>query len=175
MEELVKSDAFRTLTGTEKDILLFVWHRRQYKKRRKNDPPTNTWEPVNANSITIPHIAIVDFFSTGNEPAPVGSTITRAINAFMSRGFLEPVSVGGNGKGDMTVYRLTHDWRLWKKGDPPVYTKAGMARAKGFCIPGAPTFCPVQKQKRGANSHDFLHANSHEKDSEKQPYYCEPA
>lgn len=175
VEELIKSDAFRTLTKTETDLILFVWQRRQYRKRHKNDPVNNTWEPVNGNNITIPHAAIVDFFGRGNEPPPVGSTITRAIKSLMARGFLEAVSVGGHGKGDMTVYRLAHDWRLWRKGDPPVYTKAGMARAKGFCIPGASTFCPAQKQKRGANSHDLLHANSHEKDAEIPPYYCEPA
>lgn len=147
VEELIQSDAFRTLTGTEKDILLFVWQRRQYRKRRKNDPVNNTWEPVNGNSMKIPHAAIVDFFSRGNEPPPAASTIAKALNALMAHGFLEAVSIGGNGKGDMTVYRLAHDWRLWKKGNPPVYTKAGMARAKGFCIPGARVFCPVKIEK----------------------------
>jgi hypothetical protein len=150
VQELIQSDAFRTLSGTEKDILFFVLQRRHYKKHTVKNP-RNTWEPTNGNSMKIPHVAIVDFFSGGNEPPPAASTIAKAIKALMTRGFLEPVSIGGNGKGDMTVYRLAHDWRVWRKGDPPVYTKAGMARAKGFCIPGAKVFCPVQKTKKGPN------------------------
>ena len=148
VDELIQSDAFRTLTGTEKEICLFVFTRRKYLKHTKKTP-RNTWEPQNANNMTLPHVAIIDFFSKGNEPPPVGSTITRAINTLMARGFLEALSVGGNGKGNMTVYRLAHDWRVWHKGDPPVYTKAGMSRVKGFCVPGAEAFCPVRKTVKG--------------------------
>jgi len=150
VQELIQSDAFRTLTKTETDLVLFVWQRREYRKRRKkSDPVINTWEPLNGNSMTLPHVAIVDFFSQGNEPPPVGSTITRAIKKLMARGFLEAISVGGNGKGDMTVYRLAYEWRVWRKGDPPVYTKAGMSRVKGFCVPGAEVFCPAIKIEKG--------------------------
>lgn len=148
VDELIQSDAFRTLTGTEKEICLFVFTRRKYLKHTKKTP-RNTWEPQNANNMTLPHVAIIDFFSKGNEPPPVGSTITRAINTLMARGFLEALSVGGNGKGNMTVYRLAHDWRVWHKGDPPVYTKAGMSRVKGFCVPGAEAFCPARKTVKG--------------------------
>ena len=148
VEELIQSDAFRTLTKTETDLLLFVLQRRKYQKHTKKTP-RNTWEPLNGNNMTLPHVAIVDFFSQGNEPHPVGSTITRAINKLMARGFLEVISVGGNGKGDMTVYRLAYDWRVWRKGDPPVYTKAGMSRVKGFCVPGAEVFCPTRKIEKG--------------------------
>ena len=148
VDELFQSDAFRTLTGTEKEICLFVFTRRKYLKHTKKTP-RNTWEPQNANNMTLPHVAIIDFFSKGNEPPPVGSTITRAINTLMARGFLEALSVGGKGKGNMTVYRLAHDWRVWHKGDPPVYTKAGMSRVKGFCVPGAEAFCPVRKTVKG--------------------------
>ena len=162
VDELFQSDAFRTLTSTEKDICLFVFTRRKYLKHTKKTP-RNTWEPVNGNKITIPHAAIREFFSQGIEPPPVGSTITRAINALMTRGFLEAIRIGGNGKGDMTVYRLAHEWRLWRKGDPAVYSKSGMSSVKGFCMPGAGEYCPVKNQKRDANSHDFLHADSHEK------------
>ena len=130
---------------------------------------------MNGNGMEIPHVAIIDFFSKGKELPPVGSTITRAIEAFMALGFLEAVTIGGHGKGDMTVYRLAHDWRVWRKGDPPVYTKAGMHRAKGFCIPGAGEFCPAKNQKRGANSHGFLHAQLHEKEPRECNDVCELA
>ena len=145
-DELIRSDAFRGLTGTEKEILLFVLSRRKYQKHTKKTP-RNAWEPLNGNNLTIPHVAIVDFFGKGNEPPPAASTIAKAINALMAHGFIEAISIGGNGKGDMTVYRLAHDWRVWRKGDPPVYTKAGMARAKGFCIPGSGVFCPIKTEK----------------------------
>jgi hypothetical protein len=160
-DELIQSDAFRSLTGTEKEILMFVLSRRKYPRPTKKTP-RNAWDPLNGSNMTIPYVAIVEFFGKGNVPPPVPSTITRAINALMARGFLEAISVGGNGKGDMTVYRLANDWRTWRKDDPPVYTKAGMSRVKGFCMPGAGTFCPRKKQKRGANSHGILHADLHE-------------
>ena len=149
-DELIQSDAFRGLSGIEKDILLFILTRRKFNRRNGKDT-YDFWEPLNANGITIPHVAVIDFFSKGKQPPPVGSTITRAIQKLMERGFLEPLTIGGNGKGNMTVYRLAHDWRVWHMGDSPVYTKAGMSRVKGFCFPGASVFCPVKNQKRGAS------------------------
>ena len=149
--ELLQSDAFRDLSPAAQQICLFVFSRRQYAKRKKI--PTNNWEPANRDNLKLPHKAIEEFFSKGTVPPPVGSTVTRSIKELMAKGFLDVVRLGGNGPGDQTTYRLTYDWRVWRKGDNPVYTTAGMSRAKGFCHPGAGTFCPAKKQIRGANSH----------------------
>jgi len=148
-DELLQSDAFRTLTKTESDILLFILSRRKYPSRRAKKTPIDFWSPLNGHDTKIPHIAVTEFFSRMKEPPPVSSTITRAINSLMRRGFLEPVTLGGRGKGSMSVYRLTHEWRVWRKGDPPAYTKAGMSNAKGFCIPGSGAFCPARKSEKG--------------------------
>ena len=152
VDELFQSDAFRTLTGTEKDICLFMFTRRKYLKHTKKTP-RNTWEPSNRDNITLPYPAIKEFFTKGTVPPPNPSTVSRAINALMAKGFLDVVKLGGNGPGDMTIYRLTYEWREWRTGDPSVYSKAGLTSAKGFCHPGTKEWCPAAKQKRGANSH----------------------
>jgi len=99
--------------------------------------------------MTVPYVAVEQFFSKMNIPAPVGSTITRTINSLMRVGFLKPLKIGGAGKGDLSKYELTHDWRIWRKGDPPVYSKAGLSNVKGFCFPGSGEFCKAQKLKKG--------------------------
>jgi hypothetical protein len=147
-DELLQSDAYRTRTKTESDIILFILSRRKFPRKRAKKTPLDFWSPLNGQDMNIPHVTITEFFSKGSEPPPLPSTISRAINSLMHCGFLEPLTIGGRGKGDMSVYRLTHDWRVWRKGDPPVYTKTGMSNVKGFCIPGSGTFCPARKLEK---------------------------
>jgi hypothetical protein len=61
----------------------------------------------------------------------------------MHVGFISIVELGGNGKGNMTRYRLEHNWRVWKKGDKACFKKEGLSREKGFCHPGSGVFCPT--------------------------------
>ena len=145
-DELLQSDAFRTLTKTESDILLFILSRRRYPKRKKGNS-IDFWSPSNGHDMKIPYVAAKEFFSRMDQPPLVESTFYRAIESLMHRGFPDPVTLGGNGKGDQSVYRLAHDWRVWRKGNPPVYTKAGMSNAKGFCIPNSGAFCPRKLEK----------------------------
>ena len=145
-DELLQSDAYRALSKTESDLLLFILTLRKYPKRKKGTL-IDFWSPLNGHDMKIPQVAIMEFFSKMVEAPPVPSTITRAIKNLMHRGFLEPLTIGGRGKGDMSIYRLTHEWRVWKKGDLNVYTKAGMSNAKGFCIPGSGAFCPARNSK----------------------------
>ena len=72
------------------------------------------------------------------------ATITRAINKLMHVGFISLEHLGGNGKGDASVYRIAHNWRVWTKGDAACFTKAGMSREKGFCKPGSGVFNTVK-------------------------------
>ncbi len=148
--ELLHSDAYRDLTKIESDLLLFIYSRRSYpmaKGKKKN--PRDYWSPLNGHEMTIPHIAVKEFFSRMKAPPPVPSTITRAVINLMRVSFLEPVAIGGRGKGDMSKYRLIHDWRVWRKGDVEVHTKAGMCKGKGFCLPGSGVFCPARKLEKG--------------------------
>ena len=137
--ELIHSDAFRSLTKAETDILLFLKMRRQYPKKNKS-----YWNPSNRDNLKCPGIAIEEFFN-GEVKGMISKsftpeTIRRAFKKFMRVGFLSIKKYGGNGPGDQHVYQLENNWRLWKKGDPPCYTKEGMSRAKGFCVPGSGRF-----------------------------------
>lgn len=149
-DELIQSDAYRSLSKSESDLLLFIMTRRDYPKtkyKNKKSQKMNYWEPLNGYGMTIPWDAIEEFFHRPGRmtrKAPNNSTIARAINKLMSVGFLSVVHLGGNGKGDMSVYRLEHNWRVWKEGDGQCFTKAGLSHNKGFCQPGSGTFCPVK-------------------------------
>lgn len=139
--ELFQSDAWRSLTKTESDIWLFVLTRRRYPRSTKK---RDYWNPTNKCELQVPTVAIEDFFDGEvrgmNGKPPNHDTVRKAFKKFMAVGLLSLIHQGGNGKGDQNVYKLEHDWRTWKIGDPPCYTKAGMARGKGFCKPGSGKF-----------------------------------
>ncbi|MBU0909856.1 MAG: helix-turn-helix domain-containing protein [Proteobacteria bacterium] len=144
--ELINSDAYRELSKFESDLLLFVMTLREYPSNKKlkkgKGLSRDYWNPLNGHEITIPMVAVADFFNRKDmrRTAPNSSTITRAMNKLMQVGFLSCVHVGGSGKGDMSKYRLENNWRIWKKGDPPCFSKAGLSRVKGFCVPGSGKF-----------------------------------
>ena len=154
--EVIRSDAFRALSKIETDLLLFIYTRRKYpsrqkgKKRRSMDK-IDWWNPINGHEITVPYIAIKEFFDQPEimkTPAPTESTITRSIRKLMHVGFISLEHLGGGGKGDCSVYRIAHNWRVWRQGDGPCFTKAGMSREKGFCMPGSQVFNPSKNAKR---------------------------
>lgn len=176
--ELFQSDAFRSLSKLETDLLLFIYTRRLYpmSKGKKKGLAVDYWNPSNGYQMTIPFCAIKSFFHKPNsmkKSAPVDSTITRAIRKLMHVGFLSVVEMGGNGKGDMTVYRLENNWRIWRDGDGECFTKQGMSREKGFCSPGSGVFCPAKNttkiRKGGQPRMSNLHAALHEKEGENTP------
>ena len=151
--ELVQTDAFRSLSKFETDLLLFIMTRRVYPSNRRNSQKKGKmdyWSPLNGYEITIPLPAVNEFFSKNGmkRKRPSGSTITRALTSLMFVGFISLVKMGGSGKGDMSVYRLEHNWRVWREGDGPCFVKGGMSRAKGFCVPGSRTFCPVKNRAK---------------------------
>lgn len=130
--ELLSSPAYRALTKIGTDILMFALSMRKFPPGTKKKP-RNYWKPTNSHEILIPYKTVRDFFSTrGNKP-PTERSVTRAINDLMAKGFIDVVRVGGSGKGDVSKYRLTHDWRVWAPGDATVYTKEGMSHRRGFC------------------------------------------
>ena len=151
--ELIQSDAYRRLSKSESDFLLFILSRRSFpnrkKKMKKKAGAMNYWHPINGQDMTIPFKAVKEFFDKPGvmkRGAPNNSTITRAINKLMQLGFLSIVHLGGNGKGDMSVYRLENNWRVWRDGDEPCFVRAGMSRGKGFCQPGSETFFRKRNQ-----------------------------
>lgn len=147
--ELFQSDAFRALSKLETDLLLFIYSRRSYttKNNKKRRVSIDYWSPNNGYDLTVPFLAIQDFFNAPGRmktKAPSDSTITRAIKKLMYVGFISIVELGGNGKGHMTRYRLEHNWRVWRKGDKACFKKEGLSRKKGFCQPGSGVFYPAR-------------------------------
>lgn len=143
-DELIRSDAFRSLTKIETDIFLFSLTERRYPSFRKNKKSgrRDYWNPLNGREFKLSYKAIERHFSNRGFPVPSISTITRAFRKFMAVGFLSlPQSgSGGAGRGDLNIYRLEHNWRLWKKGDAACFKIDGMAIGKGFCQPGSGKF-----------------------------------
>lgn len=156
--ELIKSDAFRELTKVETDLLLFIYTRRifpsrQGKAKKKNYDQIDQWNPLNGREMRVPHVAITEFFNKPGimrRPPPTSSTITRAIGKLMHVGFISLERMGGHGKGDSSVYRITHNWRVWRAGDKACFTRAGMSREKGFCKPNSGVFNPSKHSRNGA-------------------------
>lgn len=133
--ELLRSSAYRSLSKLQSDIWLFALTERRYpgrkgKKRREID----YWHPLNNREFKLSHKSIQRFFSNSGIKPPSQQTITAAITKFMEVGLLSIVKMGGRGPGIMTVYRLEHNWRTWKQGDPPCFVKGGLS-SNGFCNP----------------------------------------
>ncbi|WP_136798035.1 hypothetical protein [Desulfosediminicola ganghwensis] len=135
--EMIRSDAFRVLTSTEKEILLYLLTLRQFPKGRKRD----YWNPINKNKFKAPVIGIKEFFDGsfyGMKSAPPHhDTIRKAFVKLMAVGFISLKYQGGNGPEDQNLYGYENEWRTWKKGDPPCFEKDPMAFSKGFCQPGS--------------------------------------
>ncbi len=119
--ELLMSDAYRALSKLETDLLLFIYSRREYpskRARKKKGVVMDYWNPLNGYGLTVPMIAVKDFFDKPGRmktPAPAESTMTRSIKKLMHVGFISLVELGGSGMGHMSKYRLEHNWRVWKK------------------------------------------------------------
>ena len=143
-DELIRSDAWRCLSAAQKDIWLFIMTCRRYPRKNRD-----YWNPTNKDDLKAPVIAVQDFFNgeargmACNSPNP--DTIRKAFQKFMEVGLLSLVHQGGGGKGDQNIYKLEHAWRTWRKGDPPCFSKAGMSRAKGFCVPESGEFYAPDK------------------------------
>lgn len=131
--ELVHSAAYRSLSKIESDILMFIMNLRQYPKVTKKTK-RDYHQPINSHMILIPYKTVQAFLSEGGFPPPTESTITRAIHKLMAVGFIDVVHIGGAGPHDVSKYCLTHNWRIWKIGDPLIFTKAGLSRTRGFCV-----------------------------------------
>ena len=164
ISELIQSDAYRELSKTQSDIWLFLLTGRSYPRRKKGQE-FNHWNPNNRDHMKCPYVKINDFFDgtvrgmAGKSPS--NETIRKAFIKFMHVGFLSVKKAGGNGPGDQNIYQLENNWRLWKKGDPPCFEKAGLSRERGFCKPGSGTFYGknrAQNQKRGQPPSDLLHS-----------------
>ncbi|BDD88643.1 hypothetical protein DPPLL_30080 [Desulfofustis limnaeus] len=148
-KELLRSDAFRSLSSTHKDIWLFILTLRVFGKDAKGN--NDYLQLQNRSNLKAPTVAIQDFFhgpAWGMSMPPYNAdTIRKAIKRFLAVGFLSIIRQGGNGPGDQSVYQFEDKWKLWKIGDPPCFTKQGLIRGKGFCQPKSGVFFTTSARK----------------------------
>lgn len=138
--ELINSDAWRSLSKFASDLLLWIYTRRQYPPKSRTDRDGrslfNYWEPTNAGRTLIPYKTIEKFFDQHPRmyrKPPSKKTIKAALDQLMARGFISLEKLGGDGAGDMNYYRLTNNWRVWRDGDPDVFTRSGkMRKGRGW-------------------------------------------
>ena len=130
---MLQSDAFRCLTRSAVDVLLFTLSRRQYPSNGRD-----YWHPLNENGIRIGYETIREFFGTGKRKSPNKATINKAIKELMAAGFIDLVHQGGKGKGDTSTYRLADEWMEWREGDDPVFTREPKRQGftRSWVVPG---------------------------------------
>ena len=90
-------------------------------------------------SVKLPYKGLQDYYSRqqrSKRKALSSRTFYRALNKLMEVGFRSLVRLGGNGVADMSVYRYEFNWRIWREGAAPCFTKEGYSNAKGFCRRG---------------------------------------
>ncbi|SHH63146.1 hypothetical protein SAMN02745124_01202 [Desulfofustis glycolicus DSM 9705] len=152
--ELIHSDAFRSLSSSQKDIWLFVLTRRVFGKDAKGK--RDYTKLLNKSDLKAPAAAIQEFFDgpirNMEMPSYNADTIRKAFKKFLEVGFLSVLHLGGNGPGDQSVYQFEDKWKHWKAGDPACFSKQGMARGKGFCQPNSGVFFTKAAKNKGCRS-----------------------
>lgn len=115
--DMLYSKAFLDINKPASVILLYTlqqleWHNTAKKSQKKR------WICTNADQLKL-------LYSTfQNEPFKFHiSTISRAIDSLLAHGFIMVKEQGGNCKGHISTYKYVEDWRRWKNGDAPIYTK----------------------------------------------------
>lgn len=104
--EMVVSQAFMTLNGTCKNLLLLFLLKRKLKFRKGQVPVC-----INADEI---HMTYIELTSPPFNLHP--EQVRRAIKTLLVRGFIKIVHQGGAYKKDKTIYGISDNWRIWGPG-----------------------------------------------------------
>lgn len=105
--EMIECEAFRSLNGTEKWILLRFLQKRTWREAKINGRKTKIYEN---GGLTFTYQE-AHYFGISN------ASFYRAIKTLVERGFLDVEHRGGTfGRGeirDYTRFQLSDRWRLW--------------------------------------------------------------
>ncbi|NLD38799.1 MAG: hypothetical protein GX654_18210 [Desulfatiglans sp.] len=108
---LLKSEAFRTLNGTEKTVLLDFLMKRTFQKI--NTKPGRKAEWIITNNGKIEYC-----YSEAEKKGIPRATFMRAIDTLVSNGFIDIAHSGNGGvKGDKSLYSISDRWRKWGTDD----------------------------------------------------------
>ena len=106
--EMIISDAFMSLNGSAKTILMLFLLKRKGWKFKKGKAP----EWVNPNQEI--NMTWIELESEPFNFHP--EQIRRNMHTLRERGFVEVSHIGGAFKKDKNTYKLSNNWRLWSPG-----------------------------------------------------------
>ena len=123
--DMVVSEAFLTLNGTCKNVLMVFLLKRKMSYKKGRDPICK-----NANEICLTYKEL-----TSNPFNLHQQQVARAIKTLLARGFCKIVHQGGAYKKDKNEYGISDNWRIWKPGMDFSPKKKGIKRGyQGKCL-----------------------------------------
>ena len=102
--DMITSEAFLTLNGSCKNLLLLILGKRRLKFKKKKVPVC-----INSDEIIMTYKEL--------EAPPFNfhpEQIRRNFKILLSRGFIKKVYQGGGFKKDKNIYGISDNWRIWE-------------------------------------------------------------
>jgi len=100
-KELLKSEAYRSLSGTQKNVLHDFLMKRKLKKYN------GRWEITNNGEIEY-------CYSEAEKKGIPRSTFMKCLDALIAKGFIDVYHSGNGGKkGDKSLYWISDRWKHW--------------------------------------------------------------
>ncbi len=115
--DLFESPAFIALSGVAPQMLIYILGKREFRQTGK------TRICVNEKQIKLSYVELEKLGIT--QPRA-----TRGFNELLAKGFIELVYHGGGCQKDQSVYGLSNQYLLWKKGT--VFSERPNVLKKGF-------------------------------------------
>ena len=109
--ELLKSKAFRSLSGTAKNV--YFDFRMKCKVKNRKIKSTRKHERIILNNGEIEYC-----YSEAEKKGIQRSTFMNCLDAIIENGFIDVTHSGSGGKkGDKSLYAISERWRAWKTDD----------------------------------------------------------
>lgn len=115
--DLFESPAFIALSGAAPQMLIYILGERKFVQTGKSRIC------VNSNEIKLSYIELANLGIT--QPRA-----TRGFDELLAKGFIKLIHHGGGCQKDQSVYGLSNQYLLWKKGT--VFSKRPNVLKKGF-------------------------------------------
>jgi len=115
--ELFESPAFIALSGIAPQMLIYILGKREFKQTNKSRIC------MNADQIKLSYIELGELGIT--QPRA-----TRGFNDLLAKGFIKLIHHGGGCQKDQSIYSLSNQYLLWKKGK--VFSVRPDVLKKGF-------------------------------------------
>lgn len=125
--DIIQSDAFNSLTGYAPQLLFHVLKKKRYVNHSTHKKKDN-WVCTNSDSLNITY---VEFQKAHDVSKP---RLSKAIGQLLARGFIKIIHRGGGCNKDKSIFALSNQWMLWRRG--VVFEKRKKENVcRGFCKP----------------------------------------